>query len=906
MAIFSTADLILQADQLQPDNNEQLINAFATRSVDQNIAESSFNKVTDKLLIGLRSYQPARSYEPGESVTYDNGGGLLLWSANKLTTGVFNTNDWDVVGSAGGGDSLTLDQANQNGLILSGSNPQVLGIQLATSSINGALSSTDWQTFNSKQNALGFTPENVAQRGVAGGYTPLNSSGVVDLTYLPDSVTGALNYQGSWNASTNTPNISDATGSKGEYYVVGIQGSQDLGGGTIDFSVGDWVIHNGTVFEKLDNTQSGVESVQGITATNISLGSGTNNAMVVWDSNGVTFRDSGIYESNGRLGVGVVPTIGSLLIQYGNTSTGFGVSSASLYDQYNWQLDGTVFVENRKYNSGQRLTFIDGGLKVGQFNNFGSHLRLEKSKTTGSQINFDTTGVVPTSPNDGDMWSTSSGLFYRKGGATFDLLASGGGGGIPIIGTSTNKAIATWDGTGGNNLQNTTVLIDSGNIVMSANKRISSGDSFIDFGVDAFASIGNSSSTKGQLKLNPLAAAHTPANISNDSFVNDNTSLYFKKGGVIYDLLSGGGTTYTFQFGLNENNGTVELGGQASGKPLAIYSDSSAANQSLAQDFGIGLLGDGTEDFMNSTHAFRTFTVVTDPIGNANLSQDFGDDVSYNTVISRSTDFGLASGFNSSPAFARLTSFDQVTTSKLTGRADIQTRVDNTFNGFDVAWAQMIVSRRDGGVGKFTLFPTTQSLEVRAKLDGAKLELTDVDQNDSNNKILSLNELTNVVEWVDKSTIGGGTGGNTAIIRYDYVKSGTTNTAVTLEPHSSFGNAAPNILPPGITSAKIVGFSFFSTLSSCSQATTATFQVRTQPRSNRSQRPFLGGTLRYTNTQLQSSGAQGQAFYESFNDPNVYNNPATIGVNDMIFIDLQPVFWNLVDINVHLYIEVTF
>jgi hypothetical protein len=49
-----------------------------------------------------------------------------------------------------------------NGLAIDGS--QILTIGLASSSANGALSSTDWSTFNAKEPAIGFTPENVANK----------------------------------------------------------------------------------------------------------------------------------------------------------------------------------------------------------------------------------------------------------------------------------------------------------------------------------------------------------------------------------------------------------------------------------------------------------------------------------------------------------------------------------------------------------------------------------------------------------------------------------------------------------------------------------------------------------------------------------------------------------------------
>jgi hypothetical protein len=49
---------------------------------------------------------------------------------------------------------------------LSVTSGQVLSIGLASGSTNGALSSTDWTTFNGKQNALGFTAENVANKAI--------------------------------------------------------------------------------------------------------------------------------------------------------------------------------------------------------------------------------------------------------------------------------------------------------------------------------------------------------------------------------------------------------------------------------------------------------------------------------------------------------------------------------------------------------------------------------------------------------------------------------------------------------------------------------------------------------------------------------------------------------------------
>jgi hypothetical protein len=76
-------------------------------------------------------------------------------------------------------------------------------------------------------------------------------------------ITGAVTYEGTWNASTNTPTLVSSVGTKGEYYVVSVSGSTNLDGIT-DWVAGDWAIFNGTVWEKVDNTES-VISVNGLT-----------------------------------------------------------------------------------------------------------------------------------------------------------------------------------------------------------------------------------------------------------------------------------------------------------------------------------------------------------------------------------------------------------------------------------------------------------------------------------------------------------------------------------------------------------------------------------------------------------------------------------------------------------------
>ena len=62
---------------------------------------------------------------------------------------------------------------------------------------------------------------------------------------------GALNYKGTWNASTNTPALASGVGTKGDYYVVSVAGTTALNG-IGNWGVGDWATFNGSVWQRVE------------------------------------------------------------------------------------------------------------------------------------------------------------------------------------------------------------------------------------------------------------------------------------------------------------------------------------------------------------------------------------------------------------------------------------------------------------------------------------------------------------------------------------------------------------------------------------------------------------------------------------------------------------------------------
>lgn len=98
--------------------------------------------------------------------------------------------------------------------------------------------------------------------GAAGGVVPLGNDKIIPTEYFPSSLLGGVNYQGTWDAATNTPAIPAAmTANKGWYFRVSVAGTTNIGG-LNQWDAGDWIISNGASWEKVDHTDQ-VLSVNG-------------------------------------------------------------------------------------------------------------------------------------------------------------------------------------------------------------------------------------------------------------------------------------------------------------------------------------------------------------------------------------------------------------------------------------------------------------------------------------------------------------------------------------------------------------------------------------------------------------------------------------------------------------------
>lgn len=103
-------------------------------------------------------------------------------------------------------------------------------------------------------------------------------------------VNGAVVYQGTWNANTNSPTLTSGVGTKGFYYKVSVAGSTTVD--TISsWGLGDTIIFDGTTWDKIDGQAVEVISVFGRTGAVVAT-SGDYTSNLVTESGNLYFTNA--------------------------------------------------------------------------------------------------------------------------------------------------------------------------------------------------------------------------------------------------------------------------------------------------------------------------------------------------------------------------------------------------------------------------------------------------------------------------------------------------------------------------------------------------------------------------------------------------------------------------------------
>jgi hypothetical protein len=273
-----------------------------------------------------------------------------------------------------------------------------------------------------------------SQTGNSGKYLTTNGTSTSWAT-----ITGSLSYQGTWNASTNTPTLASSTGTKNYYYVVATAGSTNLNGIT-DWQIGDWLLFNGSVWQKIDTTDQ-VTSVAGKTGAVILNNVDISGFASIAASGTTTTLNSSSAPNY------VVTGSGGQTIQLPDATT---LVNGALFSFNNNQSSGTIVVKN---NSSTTIATIQSGGYI-------SIVLLSNSIAAGS---WDVHNYAPSNVS----WSTNTfdypgsitsatwngnAVAYNRGGTGQSSAFVAGG---IVYGSTTSALAVTAVGTTGQVLTST-------------------------------------------------------------------------------------------------------------------------------------------------------------------------------------------------------------------------------------------------------------------------------------------------------------------------------------------------------------------------------------------------------------------------------------------------------------------
>ena len=200
-------------------------------------------------------------------------------------------------------------------------------------------------------------------------------------TAINTAITGVLKYDGTWNASTNSPALSSGSGTVGEYYIVSVAGSTNLDGIT-DWAVGDWAVFSDQAtdaWQKIDNTQVG----------NVT-GSGSNTRLAVWNSNSNITSDSDFTTSGTRL-------IATQLAAGDGTDGYFYSDSAGR----------TAFTAGDFYIQSGVSNYYNYATNIYLGNTSGDNVRFRGNPLTGDNWGIAATGIMTAPGGNSQEWNAA-------------------------------------------------------------------------------------------------------------------------------------------------------------------------------------------------------------------------------------------------------------------------------------------------------------------------------------------------------------------------------------------------------------------------------------------------------------------------------------------------------------------
>ena len=634
--------------------NGETFDLSANRTYSVNVGVTSFNTRTGAVVLGSGDITTALGYIPAlnSRIMTINGVGYNLSADRTWSVGT--------VTSVGTSAPLTGGTITSTGTI---------GITQSGASADGYLSSTDWNTFNNKQAALGFTPENSANKGANNGYASLDGAGKVPSGQLPsyvDDVVEVANYA-----------ALPATGETGKIYITLDTNFVYRWSGTVYVKISEpnavWGSITGTLSNqtdlqsalnaKVDNTRT--ITING-TASDLSANR-TFNVGTVTSVSG-TGSVSGLSLSGSVTSSGSLTLGGTLALTSGDVTTGLGYTPVT--NARTLSINGTVLdlTANRSWSVG---TVTSVGLDLGTA---GTDLSVANSPVTSSgniTLNIPTASAT----NRGALSSTDWSTFNNKQN-TLTLTTTGSSGASTLVGATLNIPTYTLSGLGGQPLLTNPVTgTGTSGYLTRFTGSTTVGNSII-FDNGTQVGIGTAS---------PSYLLHVKgSSLYNGAIFADNSST------------TGAGS---FQVGQNgTSKGSLSLSGTFNGdtsSDISLFADTG---------FGARFYTNGVNERMRITSAGNVGIGTSSPALRFDVisTSQYDGIRTYNTSSTQGADIRVGNDANNNLGFLRVGGSDL-------GNANANTLMVGTGGGYDIHIAPngnpAITAKNGGNVGIGTTSP---------------------------------------------------------------------------------------------------------------------------------------------------------------------------------------------------------
>jgi len=252
----------------------------------------------------------------------------------------------------------------------------------------------------------------LTQKAAASGVATLDATGRLSSSQIPSSLSAAIVYKGSWNASTNTPTLSaslPAGVQAGWEYAISNSGTQNIGSGSVSYAQGGFVIYNGATWDY-------IAPVSGVTSINGSLTGAVTGIVTTSDSATVTNTMLAGSIANSKLLNSSITVTGG---------TGLGVTGSPV------ALGGTVTLSNTG------VTSIVAGSNVSISGSTGA----VTINATGAVSSISAGTAISVSASTGAVTINNTGVTSAVAGT--HITVSGSTGAVTIATDATNANTAS-------------------------------------------------------------------------------------------------------------------------------------------------------------------------------------------------------------------------------------------------------------------------------------------------------------------------------------------------------------------------------------------------------------------------------------------------------------------------------